>query len=72
MSPEDTEPRRYFSSRKGKEPISAAVAQWRLANLYVVFRDKDYFNRSWALSEITPLITLKDWQSCVLVSVRFQ
>jgi len=45
MSPEDTEPRRYFSSRKGKEPISARAAHWRLVNLYLVFRDKDYFKQ---------------------------
>lgn len=45
MSPEKDQPRRYFSSRKGKEPISLRAAHWRLQNLYALYRDKEYFKQ---------------------------
>jgi hypothetical protein len=43
MSAAENQPRRYYSSRKGKESITVEAAHWRLHNLYLLYRDKDYF-----------------------------
>jgi hypothetical protein len=43
MCPDKDQPRRYFSSRKAREPISTTNAHWRFSNLYALFRGKDYF-----------------------------
>jgi hypothetical protein len=78
MCPEKGQPRLYFSSRKGKEPISAQEAHWRLLNLFVLYRDRDYFkqklgtSRNFTSDELEreavvrlgfPVFPLKDWAS---------
>lgn len=45
MPPEISPPRLYFSSRKRERPISANEAHWRVVNLYVLYRDRDYFKQ---------------------------
>jgi hypothetical protein len=45
MCPEKGQPRLYFSSRKRKEPISPKDAHLRLLNLFVLYRDRDFFKQ---------------------------
>jgi len=43
--------RQYYSSRKGRQPITLQQAHWRLLNLYLLFRDKDYFKENFGVTE---------------------